>query len=747
MIRTRKAVPEYYEKSRDFQVFLKLLDLIINACKADIDYFTSLLSADQCKASMLTLLANYVGYDYDYAQRVSVNRAIIKNWPTLIRNRGNETGIRMAVALSINQSDDLDSVNVFQLFNVDFVNSVDKYARPHTQINIYLFHDGYIDKLYDLIEAVRPVGTDIKVIPSISIQSSETIVLTDEYRMLGYDYTTGKLLKIGAVEILVENCWEIIKDGESTSEFLVDGEFYDEFHNKTGYSLDSNQRIIDMSGTLTGEYIAGYKIYKDENGEKQYTGKHFNLDHCARVLNTCYEIRTGGKGSGYFISADNWNIIDSLQGRVQFYLKDYKLSGKLVKKVYSIEEDIKYNWHIDLDTRFFVNDDDGDTLDTATNTVPWDEHHYITKKRYVMNKTAAGALFLTDYFVNQFEDIEDSAGNVILSKQDRYKVSDSSAVGFSEVHNTDDSTDHTHSWMYARQYTYFDDKDFYRNEQESIDYNDYTTSEDYTDERIKIRLSDIHISNVSRQYDSTNNIGRMDLSNAIIDGNSATMLMEGTESDNFIAGSWTLTPVIKGITARLHVDFNIKDSLISKYELLINNKVVATWTPSDKGVVIPPVLFNNPESAIIYGYTKDTFNEEVLICAGILKPLTLENDIISGRIEIYGYSGFVTMSIGVKLKSNHSLFDVFETIDLQYDDEDVSTGKNIIMHWKIAPDANKYYDTSMLPAKIVFSQAGTITKRLIRFDGSPLILNSKVYDGSTKLTNPTILNPTAGGDM
>ena len=40
----------------------------------------------------------------------------------------------------------------------------------------------------------------------------------------------------------------------------------------------------------------------------------------------------------------------------------------------------------------------------------------------------------TKYFVNSYGDIVDLAGNIILSKKDRYKVSDSTMIGFSEVH-------------------------------------------------------------------------------------------------------------------------------------------------------------------------------------------------------------------------------------------------------------------------------------------------------------------------
>ena len=36
MIESRQYVPDHYEKSRDFQVFLKIVDLVVNAAKAEL---------------------------------------------------------------------------------------------------------------------------------------------------------------------------------------------------------------------------------------------------------------------------------------------------------------------------------------------------------------------------------------------------------------------------------------------------------------------------------------------------------------------------------------------------------------------------------------------------------------------------------------------------------------------------------------------------------------------------------------
>lgn len=560
MIESRQYVPDHYEKSRDFQVFLKIVDLVVNAAKADIDYFTSLLSPDQCKARMLPLLSNYVGKNYWYDESVKFNRTVIKNWADLKQHRGCEIGISMAVSLAIHQLDDLSNAEIFKLFNVNLVNAEDKWGRKFNKIQVYLYYNSYLSKLYELLEAVRPAGTVLEIIPSVSISSQETISLTDEYRMLGYDYCTGKLLKIGDIPIIVENSWQIIKDGQPTGEYLVDGEFYNSAGTKLNLMLDSNQNIIDTTtGNPTGRFIKAPNIYKyNEDGTSTYTGEHFNLNHAARVINSCYEMRNGGNFNGYFITADGWRITDAAKSRVTFYLKDYMLGNKNVKKVYRISDDTKYNWHIDLDSGYFVKDDEGEDINISYDTVPWDSNTYISKKRYIMNETPGGIMYTTPYFVNIYEDIEDSAGNVILSKKDRYKVSDSTSIGFSEVHNTENCTTYDKTWINARPKSYTWDKDYYSRINKT-DYNDYNSTNTFTDSRIIIKPEDFLVDIIVREYDGTNNIGVINAeSESVIEGNDATIPV-----DKVIPEIRTNSPHI-----RLNVNLRKGDSILSVFKEL-----------------------------------------------------------------------------------------------------------------------------------------------------------------------------------
>ena len=598
MIESRKLVPNYYEQSRDYQVFLKLWDLIANACDADTRYFSSLISPMLCKARLLPLLSNYVGYSYDYAECVLLNRLIIKNWATLQRNRGSLTGFSMALSLALSQVEVDELSSVLDLFNVDFSSEVNKYGQQIDEVQIYLHYNGYVSKMYDLIEAVRPAGVKVSITPTLPISSSETISLTDEYLMLGYDYTTGKLLKIGDISIVIENCWEILKGGITTSEFLIDNEFYDDRHNRLGKTLDSNQRIL-KDGVFTGELIKAPYIYEvvdyeedtpfdlvynDEGVKKtlKYTGKYFNLEHSARVCNTCYVIKTGGKNTSYFVNSEDWTIMDNEMSNIIFQLKDYNYNGTIVKKVFAVNSNDRCNWHIDNETGFFVKDDDGKDAASLIDVLPWDEYCYLSKKRYIMNISPSGVLYTTKYFVNQHEDIQDDAGNIILSIKDRYKVSDSSGVGFSEVHNMDFNTDFNKSHIWSRSRSYHADKDFYNN-YHVVDYNDYNDDSSFTDTRITLNPADFEIDLVYREYDETNNIGTISAeSSSIVEGNTATIPIDSFDGSDVGASTSRLH-----INKVLHGDDTVLDvfkelTFTFDTEVISGDKnVFMRWKPKD----------------------------------------------------------------------------------------------------------------------------------------------------------------------
>ena len=99
---TKNYVPEVFSNSRDFQVFLRLLGMVSTVFEYKAEHLGDLYDADKCPTEFLPLLATMVGYKYDSSLSETFNRAIIKAFPILLRNKGNVTGIEKAVNLSLN---------------------------------------------------------------------------------------------------------------------------------------------------------------------------------------------------------------------------------------------------------------------------------------------------------------------------------------------------------------------------------------------------------------------------------------------------------------------------------------------------------------------------------------------------------------------------------------------------------------------------------------------------------------------
>lgn len=163
---SRGFVPEVYSDSRDFRVFLRQLGILVSVFKDSIDSFTSLYSADDCPDDILPILAEMVGYTYDSSLSIEKNRIIIKYFPKMLRYRGSEEGFKIAMALSLNTSDQAGTAYPSEsvLIETDYDTG---------EIKIYYPSLDLIKK--DLINKVRPVGTYVTTIES-SLKSSTDVL-------------------------------------------------------------------------------------------------------------------------------------------------------------------------------------------------------------------------------------------------------------------------------------------------------------------------------------------------------------------------------------------------------------------------------------------------------------------------------------------------------------------------------------------------------------------------------------------
>ena len=163
---TKAYVPESYIDSRDYRVFLRQLGTVLTVAKYNIDHFPDLYDADDCPEHLLPLLATMVGYKYRGSLSVDSNRKIIKYFPYLIRNRGSELGIKLAVALSINT--DPSITKVYSMDSVIVESDPDSGV-----ITIYYPRVDVVD--WELIEVVRPVGMRIRLIQSDNLRSVDEL--------------------------------------------------------------------------------------------------------------------------------------------------------------------------------------------------------------------------------------------------------------------------------------------------------------------------------------------------------------------------------------------------------------------------------------------------------------------------------------------------------------------------------------------------------------------------------------------
>lgn len=169
LIKTSKYVPKVYQ-SRDYKAFLTLLDVILTTSKYEIDNLLDLYDPETCPSGLLPYLAHYVGYVYNYTDTIQENRNIIKNFNAMIRNRGSETGITLAAALSLSGSDNKDFISDLKYLSITV-----NYEKGLIEI----LYPREKTKVRNLLDWVRPVGMYIDLTPGTLASSTETLTVSD----------------------------------------------------------------------------------------------------------------------------------------------------------------------------------------------------------------------------------------------------------------------------------------------------------------------------------------------------------------------------------------------------------------------------------------------------------------------------------------------------------------------------------------------------------------------------------------
>lgn len=310
---SRIYVPQYLgDTSRDYQLFLKLIDFILNPIKLDNDQFYNLISLYNCPDSMLKYLSSYFDYDYDDKKSFEDNRTIIKFYVEMMRNRGSYRGIELAVRCYLNMIGAESTPNIIYNFetneltisdpNVDvnralleeLVNLVKPAGLDATYSDVAIDRKRSLSTIYDDLESK---GSTLYAYPSDyqGNNRSKVIVLTGDKRGIISSESDGKsilLTPLVSVESITRNGVTMIPVSN------IDGSV-DNTHNDFTFVIRSSSNQIDVVASVnyntgkfntkvsneetdTGVYLIKYKYLGIENRDI-YSGNTVNRVGFTRV--------------------------------------------------------------------------------------------------------------------------------------------------------------------------------------------------------------------------------------------------------------------------------------------------------------------------------------------------------------------------------------------------------------------------------------------------------------------------------
>ena len=100
MFRTQELVPEVYpDKSRDFQLFCRMYDVVFNSVKRSIDSMNHTSSTDSCDARLLPLLKTKLGFFSDLEVTDDELRKILAAFPHIVKYKGSSKAIQYIINL------------------------------------------------------------------------------------------------------------------------------------------------------------------------------------------------------------------------------------------------------------------------------------------------------------------------------------------------------------------------------------------------------------------------------------------------------------------------------------------------------------------------------------------------------------------------------------------------------------------------------------------------------------------------
>lgn len=266
-------VPDVYKTSRDFKVFLRLLEYVASSAKYDIDNWLNLYNPLKCPVKFLGYLADLIGYKYNTSLSVAENRIIMSKFVEMIKNKGSDIGIRMAAALSLNAQLASDPSSAEYQEAVNLLQQLETYYDKDTGV-ITIYYPKDLDKVRDLLYYVRPVGSFIEYVPAVmSEPPGNNMGIYTSVETLTHPYDNEKSSKVNHAQVGISKVSNHVPTFNYVAEIAIqetdeDGNIINQYNIKTDPS--NPIEAIDRNHALS--------ILK-----KKYKGLKYKVVSCKRL--------------------------------------------------------------------------------------------------------------------------------------------------------------------------------------------------------------------------------------------------------------------------------------------------------------------------------------------------------------------------------------------------------------------------------------------------------------------------------
>ena len=154
LFQTKNKVPEVYIKeSRDFQLLASILDVAFNYLISNQNKLNYLDDIELVDSKLLDLISIYLGFFTNQYYPENLLRSILINFPEMIRNKGSNKGLTVAVQALQNSYTDITQVSIALSGDKEYILSTDG----------VLIDQKYIE---EVLKYVTPIGA---IIDSIHI--------------------------------------------------------------------------------------------------------------------------------------------------------------------------------------------------------------------------------------------------------------------------------------------------------------------------------------------------------------------------------------------------------------------------------------------------------------------------------------------------------------------------------------------------------------------------------------------------